>query len=166
RFDYRLDHSCRAPILGRLGTGRCQQRDHVRDRISHSPIGIHPRECFLPGRECNQSTRLAPIQILLEAILSEGVPWVHLRVLSGGCFSLRIIPPPADSPQTATVRRPIAPRTGTRPAAPSRPPRPGRTYDCSPSRWFPLPRRKRPPPQPGCSQLAAASKASAFPRSV
>ena len=126
RFDYRIDSSRRTAILGRLGTGRCQQRNYVRYRISHSPTGIHSRECLLLGRERNQLARMAPIQVLLS----------------------RVTPPPGDSRQTAIAHRPIEPRSGTQLGLPFHRPHPERTYDYFRSRLFRLLRMKRPPPRP------------------
>jgi len=52
-------------MLGGLGTGRCQQRGHVRHRIPHSAVGIHPGERILYGGQCHQPARLAKIEVLL-----------------------------------------------------------------------------------------------------
>jgi hypothetical protein len=52
-------------VLGRLGSGRSQQRHHVRNRISNRTARLHPCQRFLYGRERHQSACLAQIEILL-----------------------------------------------------------------------------------------------------
>lgn len=56
RIDRRVHNSRWAQVLGRLGFGSREQRNHVRDRISNSTVGLYTCKRLLLRHRCNQPT--------------------------------------------------------------------------------------------------------------
>jgi len=80
RINRRLYDSGGTTVLGRLGLGRRQWRNHMHYRIQNGAVGIHSCQCFLHRDERDQPACVAEVanNLRSEVTLSiQSLPWTN-----------------------------------------------------------------------------------------